>query len=229
MDKLIDKVIGDLKKNFDLSEEGTIEAFLGVEISDHNKEKLTRQMFLIQRVIQAVGMGVSNPTKTPSTTVALSADDGGPVRVGTWNYALVVGMLLYLAGNTWPDIAFEVVHQCARFSHHPKKCHEDAVKHIIHYLKGTHEKGLIFELTGELTLEAFANADLAGLWGVEEPQDATCVKSRMGYFIRLGGTLLVWKSKLQTLVAVSTMEAECVALSACMRELIPLWRLLLEL
>ena len=36
-DKLIDKAIGDLKKNFDLSEEGAVEAFLGVEISDHNK------------------------------------------------------------------------------------------------------------------------------------------------------------------------------------------------
>ena len=32
LDNLIDKVIGDLKKNFHLSEEGTVEAFLGVEI-----------------------------------------------------------------------------------------------------------------------------------------------------------------------------------------------------
>ena len=70
-------------------------------------------MFLIQRVIQAVGMEDSNPTKTLSTTIALSADDGGPVRVETWNYASVVGMLLYLAVNTRSDIAF-AVHQCAR-------------------------------------------------------------------------------------------------------------------
>ena len=73
-DKLIDYVIGDLKKNFDLSEEGTVEAFLGVEISDHNKGKLARQTFLIQRVIQAIGMGDFNLTKTPSTTIALGAD-----------------------------------------------------------------------------------------------------------------------------------------------------------
>ena len=39
----------------------------------------------------------------------------------------------------------------------------------------------------------------------------------------------MWKSKLQTLVAVSTMEAENIALSMCMRELIPLCRLLKEL
>ena len=100
---------------------------------------------------------------------------------------------------------------------------------IVRYLKGTHDKGLIFEPSGELTLEAFADADFAGLWGVEEPQDATCVKSRTGYVIRLSGSQLVWKSKLQTLVAMSKMEAEYVALSACMRELIPLCCLLMEL
>ena len=73
-------------------------------------------MFLIQRVINAVGMEEANLTKTLSTTIALGADDGGPVQVETWNYASVVGMLLYLAGNTRPYIAF-AVHQCAWFSH----------------------------------------------------------------------------------------------------------------
>ena len=68
----------------------------------------------------------------------------------------VVGMLLYLASNTRPDIAFSV-NQCARFSHRPKKYHEDAVKRIIRYLKGTQDKGLIFEPSGESTLEGFAN------------------------------------------------------------------------
>ena len=55
------------------------------------------------------------------------------------------------------------------------------------------------------------------------------MKSRTSYVIRLVGSPLVWKSKLQTLVAVSMMEADYVALSACMRELIPLRHLLLEL
>ena len=64
---------------------------------------------------------------------------------------------------------------------------------------------------------------------VKEPQDATCVKPRTGYVFRLGGSLSVWKSKLQTLVALSTVEAEYAALSACMRELIPLRSLLMEL
>ena len=137
-------------------------------------------------------------------------------------------MLLYLAGNTRPDIAF-AVHQCARFSHRPLRVHEDAVKRIVRYLVGTADRGLIFRPQDEVVLEAFADADFAGLWNSEDPQDPSCVKSRTGYLIRLGCVPVVWKSKLQTLIAVSTMEAEYVSLSMCMRELIPLRRLVKEL
>ena len=42
-------------------------------------------------------------------------------------------------------------------------------------------------------LEAFADADFAGLGNVEEPQDPTCVKSRTGYLICLGKVPVVWK------------------------------------
>ena len=74
-------------------------------------------------------------------------------------------MLLYLAGNTRPDIAF-AVHQAARFSHKPMKVHEDAVKRIVRYLIGTKEEGLSFGSDSKLNLEAYADADFAGLWGV---------------------------------------------------------------
>ena len=94
-------------------------------------------------------------------------------------------MLLYLAGNTRPDIVF-VVHQCARFSHRPMKCHEDAVKRIVRYLIGTKERGLLFAPREDIVLEAIADADLAGLWNVEDPQDPTSVKSRTGVCDSIG-------------------------------------------
>ena len=72
----------------------------------------------------------TNSAKTPAATTGVGADVGGKAREKNWNYASVVGMLLYLAGNTRPDIAF-AVHQAARFSHKPIKVHEDAVKRIV--------------------------------------------------------------------------------------------------
>ena len=60
-----------------------------------------------------------------------------------WGYASVVGMLLYLSGNSRPDIAFSV-NQATRFTHDPKDSHATAIKRIVKYLKATRDKGLIF-------------------------------------------------------------------------------------
>ena len=112
---------------------------MGIEIIKDKKGNAIslRQSGLVDRIIRATGMENANAVKTPATTVGLGADVGGKEqRNEEWSYASVVGMLLYLAGNTRPDIAF-AVHQAARFSHKPMQCHEDAVKRIVRYLKGT--------------------------------------------------------------------------------------------
>jgi hypothetical protein len=57
----------------------------------------------------------------------LPADKAGELCNEGFNYPSVVGMLIYLASNSWPDIAF-AVHQCARFTHHPRLIHEQALK-----------------------------------------------------------------------------------------------------
>ena len=128
-------------------------------------------------------------------------------------------MLLYLAQNTRPDIVF-AVHQCARFTHCPKKAYEDVIKRICRYLKGTKEWGLIMNPTRQMTLNCYVDADFAGLWGQEDRQDPTCVKSRTGFMLEFSGCLLLQVSKLQTEIALSTTEAKYIALSQSMRELL---------
>jgi hypothetical protein len=68
----------------------------------------------------------------------------------------------------------------------------------------------------------FADADFAGLWGAEKPTDSTSAKSRSGYLITIGGTPVIWSSKMQTKIALSTCEAEYIALSMAMKVLLPL-------
>jgi len=46
--------------------------------------------------------------------------------------------------------------------------------------------------------------------------------SRTGFVIRFGGCPIHWVSKLQSEIALSTCESELMALSKCMRQLIPL-------
>ncbi len=58
------------------------------------------------------------------------------------------------------------------------------------------------------------------MYGHEKPTDPVCAKSRSGFVIVFAGVPVLWQSKLQTQTALSTMEAEVIALGACMKELI---------
>jgi len=71
-------------------------------------------------------------------------------------------------------------------------------------------------------IDAYPEADFAGMYGHEKPVDPSCVKSRTGFVITFTDVPILWKSQLQTETALSTMEAEIIALLACCRDLIPI-------
>ena len=158
---------------------------------------------------------------SPANKEALGSDSNGPPAQEHWDYRSVVGMLMYLASNSCPDIAF-AVHQCARFSHCPKASHEVAVKKICQYLKGTLNRGIIYTPTSSFSVDCYCDSDFVGLFGRELSNDPICAKSCTGYVITLSGCPLLWVSKLQRTIALSTMEAEYTALSSSCRDLIPL-------
>jgi hypothetical protein len=137
-------------------------------------------------------------------------------------------MLLYLSGHTRPDLSF-AVHQCARYTFAPTRRHEQALLRIGRYLKGTLDKGIFMNPSNNLTLDCYPDADFAGLWKHEHADDPHCVRSRTGYVITLAGCPIIWASKMQTEIALSTMEAEYIALSTACRDLFPLIDKLTEL
>jgi hypothetical protein len=95
------------------------------------------------------------------------------------------------------------------------------------YLKQTADKGLILKpskvsSTDVFKTDIYVDADFAGGWGYEDPNDPVCVKSRTGFVFEVMGCPIQWMSKLQTNIATSTMEAEYTALSIALRAAIPL-------
>lgn len=89
------------------------------------------------------------------------------------------------------------VHQCAPFTHAPRKSHFDGIKRILRYLQGTKDKGLILNSTTKLQVNWYVDVDFSGLWHVGPDQDPVCVKSRTGFIIVLMGyPLTYWGSKL---------------------------------
>jgi len=130
-----------------------------------------------------------------------------------------------LAKNTRPDISM-AVHQCARYCSNPKAIHELAVKRIAWYLLSTQDKGLILTPSTSLSLYMHVDADFAGWWHREFSELRDSVLSRSSYVISFCGCPVVWASKLQTEIALSTTESEYIALSTATRDLLPLRRIL---
>jgi len=184
---------------------------------------------LINRIIEALGLDTerSTPRSTPCLKAPLVKDEDGDPASGSFSYPSVVGMLLYLSGHSRPGIAYSVS-QVAQFTFAPKRSHEQALKLIGRYLLNTRDKGLVLTPTKALNIDAYPDADFAGLYGYEEKLDPVCVRSRTGYVINVANCPVLWKSSLQTEIATSTMEAEVIALSNCCRDLLPIIDLVAE-
>ena len=234
-EKDIDAVVTSLKEDFNLTdEEGPVRDYLGIRIEripGTNKVALT-QPRMIHRCLQLIGLDADEKVKTHDTpanenTRVLTKDDPEP-RKHTWNYRSVIGALTYLQAMSRPDLSYSV-HQCARYSNDPRKKHEDAVKRICRYLKRTQDKGMILSPDLKKGFECQVDADFAGNWNKKFSDDPVTALSRTGYVITYAGCPVIWASKIQTLVALSTTESELIALSSAVREVIAMMNLLKEL
>ena len=110
-----------------------------------------KQTGLIDRIIDALGLDLKLSTNkwTPAEAKPLTRDEDGEPCQGSFSYASVVGMMLYLAGHTRPDIAY-ALNCCAQNMFALKLVHEVALKRIGRNLKATRDKGLILNPLGTL-------------------------------------------------------------------------------
>jgi predicted RNA binding protein YcfA (HicA-like mRNA interferase family) len=226
----VDDLIKRLRnQGFQLTREGSFSEFLGIKFETNPVDGSVNmtQKGLIKKIIETAGMIYCNPNWTPASITPLGLDPNGEPMEESCSYRSVVGMLLYLTTNTRPDLGF-CVSQIARFNHAPKKSHATAVKTITRYLHRTAEKGMIVRPMGKLNLENYCGCDFSGIFFVEPGESPVSVKSRTGFIIFLAGCPLVWKSQLQSTIALSTFHSEYNGLSHSMRIMIPLRGLLLK-
>ncbi len=138
--KIISELINSLRKDFKLIDEGPdVNAFLGIKLEkDTNTGMLTMtQPALISRILKELSLDKGNVKlhDTPGNKILMKSDRD-PEREQQWNYRSVIGMLMFLASSTRPDILF-VVHQCVKFNSCPRKSHEIVVKRVGRYLRRT--------------------------------------------------------------------------------------------
>jgi hypothetical protein len=192
----IQEAIEALKQdNMELEVESDIVRFLGILITKKPDGTIhLTQTGLIERILAALNMTDFNTKETPAEHGCLPIDTDGDPPQGTYRYPGVIGMFGYI-GHTRPDTGF-ATSQCTRFTHNTRHSHEKALARIGQYLKLTQDKGLVVclaicEESGELPINCYVDADFAGLWGYEDRNDPSCVKSLTGYVINIANCLVI--------------------------------------
>jgi hypothetical protein len=141
----------------------------------------------------------------------------------------IVGKLNFLANSSRADIAY-ATHQIARFVASPKVEHGKAIEWVVRYLIGTKKQGYRILPDENKGVELHADADFAGNWDPSlAGEDIDTARSRHGYVLSFAGVPILWKSQLQTEIALSSTEAEVIGLSAAFRTAIPIVNMLGEM
>ncbi|KAL6420407.1 hypothetical protein ACFW04_014533 [Cataglyphis niger] len=134
-------------------------------------------------------------------------------------YQSLLGSLMYLAVSTRPDI-FYAISILSQFNTNPGKAHWSAAKRVLRYLKGTINYSLVYTKS-EIPLIGFVDAD----WGGNVNDHV----SYTGFVFKLANTAITWEARKQKSIALSSTEAEYMALTEAAKETIYLRNLLEEM
>ena len=207
-----------LKIPFELKDLGEVRQCLGMEFTMKEGKIRIAQKQYTEEVLSRFGMENSKPVSTPLDpgTKLVKPDSCLREELEEYPFRELIGSLMYLAVGTRPDIAF-AVNSLSQYNTCYNKEHWVAAKRVLRYLKGTTNHGITFKKTG-IVLEGYTNAD----W-------ASCTNDRRsytGFVFILGGTAITWEAKKQRTVALSSTEAEYMALSEAAKEAMYLRRFL---
>nr|XP_017228100.1 PREDICTED: uncharacterized mitochondrial protein AtMg00810-like [Daucus carota subsp. sativus] len=190
---------------FEMSDMGKLSYYLGIEVEQSKGSIKLKQTGYAKKIIEKAGMKDCNPTKYPMDPKERIDKDENGKTVDPTQYKSMIGGLRYLV-HTRPDIAY-CVGIASRHMERPTTAHQNLVKRIIRYVKGTMQLGLVYTKdSGNNILTRFTDSDLAG--------NLDDRRSTAGMCFYLNESLITWVSQKQRCVALSSCEAEFMAATA---------------
>ncbi|GJV40667.1 retrovirus-related pol polyprotein from transposon TNT 1-94 [Tanacetum coccineum] len=189
---------------------GKISFFLGLQIFQNPRGIFINQSKYALESLKKYDFDSCDPVDTPMVEKSKLDKDKEGKAVDLSHYHGMIGTFLYLTASR-PNLQFAIC-MCARYQARPTEKHLLAVKRVFRYLKGTVNRGLWYPKDSSIALTAFADADHAGC------QDTR--RSTSGSMQFLGDRLVSWSSKRQKSAAISSTEAEYIAMSGCCAQIL---------
>jgi hypothetical protein len=222
----IERFKSQLREHFEISDLGELSWLLGLKVERNRAERTITlsQHAYVDTVLERFHLQAAKNAQIPMNTGTVLSTDQSPTTHAEFEdmqdvpYQRAVGSLMYAATSTRPDIAFAVA-TLSQFMRNPGRAHWEAAKHVMCYLKGTASLGLTLGST-DAGLEAYVDAD----WASQPHRH-----SMSGYVVLLNGGPVAWSARKQPLIALSTAEAEYIALTTVAREILYLQLLINEL
>jgi hypothetical protein len=189
-----------------------------IELNERSGDIGILQSTSILDLMKRFNMEECNPTTVPmqpnlDLVLAVQCDESFPFRE-------LIGSLLFIARTTRPNIAYAVA-KLAQFTCGFNEIHWKVAKGILRYLKGTLNDGIVYRRNEGVILKGYSDSDYAG--------DKTDRKSTTGFVFQINDAPISWCSQKQPVVAVSSTEAEYVALAAAAKEAVWMRQFLNEL
>jgi hypothetical protein len=210
-DDIISEIEKYLSHEFKMKDLGELSSFLGIRVIRTKEEITLDQEYYTEKLLVKYNMNEAKAVATPCEERTKGLDVSKLLATNNL-YRSAVGSLIYLSKCTRPDIAYAV----SKVSMHFEKPTEEnwtAVKRIFRYLKGTITSKLCYTKRSADGLYGYADASYAEDNGTEKKR-----RSVGAYIFMLNGAAISWCSKRQRITALSSMEAELIALTEAAKE-----------
>ena len=209
-----------LMDNFKMKDLGPISNFLGIKFAQSVGGISMSQSTYLQNVLVKFEMADAKPRSTPCETNPSAVNRSQYEHQSPRRFREIVGSLIYAMTCTRPDLCW-VVTKLSQHLDDPSDADWVMVKHVLRYVKGTLQHKLYYSKSESgLLLSGHSDSD----WGSSLDDR----RSTTGYVFTLNpnGPPISWKSKKQATVALSSCEAEYMALAAATQEALFLHQLL---
>ncbi|CAI5734626.1 unnamed protein product [Peronospora farinosa] len=220
-----DTIYKELSEHFTVKSLGAARFILGMEVnySQEKGELVLKQSQFIMKVVSKFKQNEAYAVRNPICAGQdLTPDESHPVVKDITSYRKLVGSLLYITNATRPDISY-AMSVLSQYLDQPRQMHGRAALRVLHYLMGTKSHGIKYSKSDDKKMMLWAYCDAN--WG----NDKKTRRSTSGVLILLGGAAVVYKSKRQSSVALSSAEAEYMALALATQEVMWIRYLLKEM
>lgn len=223
---LSDTLFNDLCEKYSIKRLGTPDRYLGLSVNcESDGSIIINQPHEVDALLKESAMQQCNPVKAP---FPMNANCNPPTEEDTLcpqfqpEYQARVGHIRYIADCTGPDLSYAASVLGAAL-HSPTERHKQLLSSVIRYIKGTREPGIKFtscpspnESLGDFALE-FEGRALKAFSDADFGNDLFQSRSTSGAVITYNGSPIAWFARRQRLVALSTAEAQYIAMTEAMR------------